>query len=207
MGGAWQSFSYDESCHVWIRTADVRHALSSLFTPSFYDNDTNNVIMSNNENENNVRIENTDNRWVERLKNGATSASFSTSLDGQQAVAARWSGVTLSEVLDIARLGLNQDTNGQIYMQNQSNQTNTPHIRESQMSDWSAMVTSSYVEEKILLSFALGTTQETGEWVAQWCRSNCLVSHNNILNLSNFIFENLIAFCFVLMICESKSRP
>ena len=104
---------------MWIRTADVRHALSSLFTPSFYENDTNNEKMSNNGNENNVRIENTDNRWIEKLKNGATSTSFSTSLDSQQAVAARWSGVTLSEVLDIARLGLNQDNNGQNYMQNQ----------------------------------------------------------------------------------------
>lgn len=176
---------------MWIRTADVRHALSSLFTPSFYENDTNNEKMSNNGNENNVRIENTDNRWIEKLKNGATSTSFSTSLDSQQAVAARWSGVTLSEVLDIARLGLNQDNNGQNYMQNQSNQSNQtrpPHLRESQMSDWSAMVTSSYVEEKILLSFALGTMQETGEWVAQWCRSNCLVCHNNILNLLTFRF-------------------
>ena len=141
----------------------------------------------NGQNENNVRLENTNNRWVEKLKNGAES----TSLDGQQAVAARWSGVTLSEVLDIARLGLNQDNNGQNYMQNQSNQSNQtrpPHLRESQMSDWSAMVTSSYVEEKILLSFALGTMQETGEWVAQWCRSNCLVCHNNILNLLTFRF-------------------
>ena len=136
--------------------------------------------MSSNENENNVRIENMDNRWIEKLKNGATSSSFSTSLDGQQAVAARWSGVTLSEVLDIARLGLNQDNNGQNYLQNQSNQTQTPHLRESQMSDWSAMVTSSYVEEKILLSIAIGTMQETGEWVAQWCRSNCLVSNEHI---------------------------
>ena len=166
---------------MWIRTADVRHALSSLFTPSFYENDTNNEKMSNNGNENNVRIENTDNRWIEKLKNGATSTSFSTSLDSQQAVAARWSGVTLSEVLDIARLGLNQDNSSQNYLQNQPNQTNTPHLRESQMSDWSAMVTSSYVEEKIQLSFALGTMQETGEWVAQWCRSNCLVSHDYIL--------------------------
>ena len=107
--------------------------------------------MSSNKNENNVRIENMDNRWIEKLKNGATSSSFSTSLDGQQAVAARWSGVTLSEVLDIARSGLNQDNNGQNYMQNQSNQTKTPLSRESQMSDWSAMVTSSYIEEKILL--------------------------------------------------------
>ena len=136
--------------------------------------------MSSNENENNVRIENMDNRWIEKLKNGAISSSFSTSLDGQQAVAARWSGVTLSEVLDIARLGLNQDNNGQNYLQNQSNQTQTPHLRESQMSDWSAMVTSSYVEEKILLSIAIGTMQETGEWVAQWCRSNCLVSNEHI---------------------------
>ena len=136
--------------------------------------------MSSNKNENNVRIENMDNRWIEKLKNGATSSSFSTSLDGQQAVAARWSGVTLSEVLDIARSGLNQDNNGQNYMQNQSNQTKTPLSRESQMSDWSAMVTSSYIEEKILLSFAVGTMQETGEWVAQWCRSNCLVSNEHI---------------------------
>ena len=172
---------------MWIRTADVRHSLSSLFTPSFYENDTNNNKMSSNKNENNVRIENMDNRWIEKLKNGATSSSFSTSLDGQQAVAARWSGVTLSEVLDIARSGLNQDNNGQNYMQNQSNQTKTPLSRESQMSDWSAMVTSSYIEEKILLSFAVGTMQETGEWVAQWCRSNCLVSHNNNLSLLNLI--------------------
>ena len=126
----------------------------------------------NGQNENNVRLENTNNRWVEKLKNGAES----TSLDGQQAVAARWSGVTLSEVLDIARLGLNQDNNGQNYMRNQTNQLDTPYSRESLMSDWSAMVTSSYLEERILLSFAVGTMQETSDWVAQWCRSNCLVS-------------------------------
>ena len=130
----------------------------------------------NRQNENNVIIENTDNRWVEKLKNGSVSTSFSTSLDGQQAVAARWSGVTLSEVLDIARLGLNQDNNSHNYMQNQSNQLKTPLVRESQMLDWSAMVTSSFLEEKILLSFSVGTIQEASEWVAQWCRSNCLVS-------------------------------
>jgi hypothetical protein len=205
VGGAWQSFCYDEQCQVWIRSADVRHALSTLFTPSFYDNEMSQDNNSNNyeienRNENsendqngrNGRIENTDNRWIEKLRNGAVSTSFSTSLEGQQSVAARWSGISLSEVLDIARLGLNQDNNSQNYT---SNQSKTPLNQGTQMLDWSAMVTASYLEEKIVLSYAVGTVEEASEWVAQWCRSNCLVSNER---KSHYI-QYLCLFSFILL--------
>ena len=214
VGGAWQSFCYDEQCQVWIRNADVRHALSTLFTPSFYDNKINegdntnsNEIANRNENgENsrnggNGRIDNTDNRWIEKLRNGVASTSFSTSLEGQQSVAARWSGISLSEVLDIARLGLNQD-NSQNYT---SIQSKTPLHNGTQMLDWSAMVTASYLEEKIVLSYAVGTVEEASEWVAQWCRSNCLVSDKEVtlyfipyLCPFSFVFVYLAAFYFTL---------
>lgn len=205
MGGAWQSFCYDEQCQVWVRSADVRHALSTLFTPSFYDNEINqdnnsnyneienrNQNSENSENGRNGRIENTENRWIEKLRNCAASTSFSTSLEGQQNVAARWSGISLLEVLDIARLGLNQDNTSQNYTLNQSK---TPHSNGTQMLDWSAMVTASYLEEKIVLSYAVGTAEEASEWVAQWCRSNCLVSDEEVIFYSIFV-HFIPFFCF-----------
>ena len=181
-----------------MRSADVRHSLSTLFTPSFYENEINQDNISNNNhienrNENsgngrNERIENTDNRWIEKLKNGVVSTSFSTSLEGQQNVAARWSGISLSEVLDIARLGLNQDNNAQNYMLNQSK---TPLSHGAQMLDWSAMVTASYLEEKIVLSYAVGAEEEASEWVAQWCRSNCLVSDEGRYLIYHTLFYSI----------------
>jgi hypothetical protein len=204
VGGAWQSFCYDEHCQVWIRSADVRHALSTLFTPSFYDKEINQGDNSNNKNENgenggNGRIENTDNRWVEKLRNGAVSTSFSTSLEGQQGVAARWSGISLSEILDIARLGLNQDNTSQNYM---SNQSKSPLHNGTQLLDWSAMVTASYLEEKIVLSYAVGTVEEASEWVAQWCRSNCLVSDEEVTFIvMNSILSHYTILIFIILFC------
>jgi hypothetical protein len=143
---------------------------------------------------------NTDNRWVQKTKRGVSttfSTPFSTSLDSRQAAAARWGGFSLSEVLKIARATLdNNNSNlnsssssssssgsmGGIHNNNNNdsssnNSTNINSIinTNSDIASWSALVTSSLLEEKIALSFSSGTPRDVTEWVGLWSTTCCQV--------------------------------
>jgi hypothetical protein len=203
-GGAWQGFEFDETAFVWVRTADLRHALSTLFTTSFYSSDLESMQKDKGEKEGEGGLErmnsvvlNTDNRWVQKTKRGTStsfSTPFSTSLDSRQAAAARWGGFSLSEVLKVARATLdNNNSNninsssssssssmGGINNNNNSSSNNSSNINSiintnSDIATWSALVTSSLLEEKIALSFSSGTPRDVTEWVGLWSTSCCQV--------------------------------
>ena len=189
---------------VWIRTADLRHALSTLFSTSFYTDEINSESGDpgsgfQNKNTNN-EIQSVNDRWIENTQNSTSfSTSFSTSLEGKQCLAAKWGGFGLKEVLAIARSNLDHNTNASHTLTaNNSNNSDsigaggsgsgsyndigsgsstyrTNSNSNISMREWSAMVTSSFLEEKISLSFSVGTIREASEWLTQWVHISCEV--------------------------------
>ena len=212
---------------VWIRTADLRHSLSTLFSTSFYsdDLDTTNETQKENRTGNNSVHQNVNvddqlskingdlgpinsvtNRWIDTVPQ--SSISLPISLSDKQALAARWGNFSLQEVLEVTRANLenNHSNNSKLnYISqysdingNSSNHTlltensgsvyshSHPHSHSSSnntgdagrnmtVRDWGALVTSSYLEEKLALSFSIGTSQEISECLTQWTQCCCEV--------------------------------
>ena len=227
-GGAWQSFEYNEMAAVWIRTADLRHSLSTLFSTSCYSDDlqtTNGTGKENrtgnnsaNENKNNnyaiMSKNNVDlgpvnsvtNRWIDSVPQ--SSISLPVTLSDKQALAARWGNFSLQEILQITRANLenNHSNHNKLnyisqYSDINGNNSNHTHLSENGTSvyshshpqchsssndtsgsgndmtvrDWDALVTSSFLEEKLALSFSIGTSQEVFECLTQWTQCCCEV--------------------------------
>ena len=194
-GGAWQGFQFDEMSLTWIRISDLRHALSTLFTTSIYSTDK--EIEDNTAKDDfngptgiagctgsaGLAVGNLVNdinpRWEGSVRNGAatsSSTSFSTSLESSQAAAARWGNFNLSEILKITRAALDGNNDNNNNNNNNNNYNNTKqHTQDISMMDWSALVTSSYLEERVSLCFSLNEVRGVSEWVGRWIHDCCMV--------------------------------
>ena len=227
----WQEFQFSEMSSVWIRTADLRHSLSTLFSTSFYSNsyenndnytendngdnkafklDINNH--RNNENKNKIikdrnqeinadlgPIDSISSRWITTTLSKST-LSMNPSLAERQAQATRWGNFSLQEVLKIAKANLdsnfptssstsnsnlkstshstydnyNKLTSGTSY-DNNDNNNNYSNDNNISIREWGILINSSFLEEKLALSFSVGSVQEVDECLTQWTRCCCEV--------------------------------